>query len=287
MPKTKSKETKTKTLNWERLSDLRVQQENQKLLIQARDRVRKYNKKYGTDYKVKLPQGKTLHDRDLYKTLQQITTKNIKKIDSDKVVLSGVAQAYTVNGVMLTRTEYKQMQELQRKANRLRGKSFDGTDYYKPYFTTYKGYKTYMARLERVNTKEGYLKSIARGLQTFKASLLDHLDDVKNATGASDKRAEIQTLIDWVDTYVNTYTRLDALYKYLKNAGYTGEQMARMFFDSDPSRNAWELGEDTQIIKLLKEFKGDYTDSEGVYHKARWKRPGTLGELEKSLPIDI
>lgn len=272
--------TKTKTLNWPRLSEARVIQENQKLLVQARDRVRKYNKKYGTDYKINLPNGAKLTDRDLHTVLEQITTKNIKKIEADKTKpLSdiNIKQHYSVNGVELTREQYLEMRDLQKKANALRGKTFDGKDYYKPYFTNIKGYQKYVARLRKVSTKAGYLQSIARGLQTFKASLLDHLEDIRNITTDADKLKEVVQIILWVESMCNTYTRLDRLYKFFKNAGYTGEQMARMFFDSDTDRNKWELGEDEEILALLKKFK----------KQTGWTRQGRLTKLERTIPVDL
>ena len=278
----KIKGTTTKALDWSRLGEARVVQENQKLLIQARDRVRKYNKKYGTNYKVNLPSGAKLTDPTLHNILEQITTKNIKKIEADKTPSSAlnIIPAYSINGVVLSREEYKQMQALQRKANRLRGKNFDGRDYYKPYFNTYAGYQRYMARLEKVSTMEGYLSGIARGLQTFKASILDHLDDLRTITTNTDKLKELNEVYDYVHDVLNTYSRLDKLYKWFKANNYTGEQIARLFFDSEPSRNQWELGEDEDIIRLIKEFKKQHKWTKGLAENR-------LGDLEKTLPIDM
>lgn len=278
----KTKGTKTKTLNWKRLSEARVVEENQKLLLQARDRVRKYNKKYGTNYKVNLPAGTKLTDRELHGILEQITTKNIKKIEAEKAPSStlNIIPAYSINGVLLTRDEYKEMQSLQKKANRLRGKNFDGGDYYKPYFNSYAGYVRYMDRLKKVSTQAGYLAGIARGLQTFKASVLDHLDDLDAITTDPTKSAELKELYLYIHNVLNTYSRLDKLYKWFKQNGYTGEQMARLFFDSDPSRNQWELGEDEEIIELLKEFRANHKWTKGLAENR-------LSDLERTMPVDM
>lgn len=278
----KTKGTKTKTLDWSRMGENRISIENQKLLVQARDRVRKYNKKYGTNYKVNLPQGSSLKDPNLHVILEQITTKNIKKIEAEKVPTStlNIIPAYSINGVLLTRDEYKEMQSLQKKANRLRGKNFDGGDYYKPYFNSYAGYKRYMDRLKKVSTQAGYLTGIARGLQVFKASVLDHLDDLDAITTDTAKSAELKDLYLYVHNVLNTYSRLDKLYKWFKQNGYTGEKMARLFFDSDPVRNQWELGEDEEIIKLLKEFRAKYKWTKGLAENR-------LSDLERTMPVDM
>ena len=278
----KTKGTKTKTLNWKRLSEARVVEENQKLLVQARDRVRKYNKKYGTNYKVNLPAGTKLTDRELHGILEQITTKNIKKIEAEKAPTStlNIIPAYSINGVLLTRDEYKEMQSLQKKANRLRGKNFDGGDYYKPYFNSYAGYKRYIETLEKRSTMEGYLTGIARGLQVFKANVIDHLNDLMTITTNADKHAEIKDVYDYVDKVLNTYSRVDKLYKFLKSKGYTGEQMARLFFDSDPNRNQWQYGEDEEIIKYIQEFRDKQKWTKGLAENR-------LSELDKTMPVDM
>lgn len=278
----KTKGIKTKVVNWARLSEARVVEENQRLLTQARDRVRKYNKKYGTNYKVNLPNGSKLTDRDLHTLLEQITTKNIKKIEADRTPSSAlnIIPAYSINGVLLTREEYQNMKKLQAKANRLRGKNFDGGDYYKPYFNSYAGYKRYIETLEKRSTMEGYLTGIARGLQVFKANVIDHLNDLMTITTDADKHAEIKDVYDYVDKVLNTYSRVDKLYKFLKSKGYTGEQMARLFFDSDPNRNQWQYGEDEEIIKYIQEFRGKQKWTKGLAENR-------LSDLDKTMPVDM
>lgn len=279
-----------------------VVEENRRLLIQARDRVRKYNTRFGTDYKIN-ETGFNLKDPDLYKKLNIYTTKNIKsgavKIGEDLIPWR------MVNGIELTKEEYKQMQALENKANRIRTnalrdivkqeykkglisqeeyrqalKNINANKYYNNrYFASHRGYERYMKVLEENSTREGYMKNIYHGLQTFKQNVLNHLDDLILIETDADKKAEYNALYDEFNKNYNTYSRLEKAYNYFK-AKYTPEQMARLFFDSDPTRNKFLFGEDIPFINTLKSMLGLFN----------YKGPATrsqMTQLDIDNPVDV
>lgn len=295
---------KTKVKNWYRLKEQRLQEENQKLLVKAKDRLRKYNQRYGTNYKISVDVN--LKDPDLHTTLEKITTKNIKVKSKEIENLIKEVQGVEVNGINLTKEEYKTMRELERKANRLRGPRDDGSKYYKPYFASKEGYKRYIKELESRSTMKGYLEGIKRGLQTFKENIIDHLNDLIDAETDIDRYNELIELKNWVENNVNTYSRLDRLYKLFMKYGYTAEQMARIFFDSYKPNRKFLHGEDVTFINILniaKTGKGTVTrrkeDSttgkvttvtETVTPKGYgWKTPQKIkaGSLEDLYPLSI
>lgn len=250
--------------------------ENQALFIKAKDRLRKYNKRYGTTYKIN-EKSIDLTDPGLGEKLALITTANIKKGVMDKMP---VIERYEINGIRLSKEEYQEMMQLQKKANRIRGKREDGSDYYTPFFQTKQGYYRYIEVLKGMQTRQQYLSHMVWQLQTFKQNLLNHLDDLLSLAKDENDAQEINELYDWCSGVLNTYSRLDKLYKYLLKNGYTGEQMSRLFFDSDPDRRKFAHGEDVTFLTLLKNFK----------KSSGWTAPlnkNRLSQLEKDNPLTI
>lgn len=266
-----------KIINYEKLSLDRLIVENKKLIIKKKDILRKFNQRYGTSYKLDTA-TLDLKDPTLYKKLANISTKELKgkgDIDVAEGTSGVVIPKYSVHGVVLSADEYREMKELEAKANKLRGKRFDGGKYYTSYFTSYKGYQRYMEVLRKVSTREGYLEGIKTGLLTFKLNVISHLWDIVNTTTDADEQKEREDLLNWVDTYWDTYSRLDKAYKFVKASGYTAEQMARIFFDSDPKRSNLMYGEDTQLIEVLKKMQAKYG----------WKTEGRITKLELNYPM--
>ncbi len=266
-----------KVINYEKLSLDRLIVENKKLIIKKKDILRKFNQRYGTSYKLDTT-TLDLKDPTLYKKLANISTKQLKgkgDIDVAEGTSGVVIPKYSVHGVVLSADEYREMKELEAKANKLRGRRFDGGKYYTSYFTSYKGYQRYMEVLRKVSTREGYLEGIKTGLLTFKQNVISHLWDIVNTTTDADEYKEREDLLNWVDTYWDTYSRLDKAYKFVKASGYTAEQMARIFFDSDPKRSNLMYGEDTQLIEVLKKMQAKYG----------WKTEGRITKLELNYPM--
>lgn len=246
--------------------------ENKALIIKKKDILRKYNEKYGTSYKLDVS-TLNLKDVDLHKKLEGITTKNLKGKNTEQVYSDTakiVAPKYSINGVVLSADAYKEMKELEAKANKLRGYK-----HYKGYFTTARGYSEYIKVLRKVSTQEGYLEGIKNGLLTFLANTQDHLAQLIDIEHDADKIAEYKELADWIDSYWDTYARLDKAYKFFKSKGYTAEQMARLFFDSDDKRRQFNAGEDITFITILKEIRKRYG----------WKSAGRITNLELKYPM--
>lgn len=264
-----------KVINYEKLKLENLIIENKKLIIKKKDILRKFNQRYGTAY-VLDTSTLDLKDPTLYKKLAKISTKELKGAGAVELKEEQVIKPkYSVHGVELTADEYREMKELEAKANKLRGRRFDGDKYYTGYFTSYKGYQRYMDILRSVSTREGYLEGIKTGLITFKTNVESHMEDIIATTTDADELKERQELLDWVNTYWDTYSRLDKAYKFVKASGYTAEHMARIFFDSDPKRNKLLYGEDIQLIKVLKKMRAKYG----------WKTEGRITKLELSYPM--
>ena len=302
-PAPKGKKLSAKKLAEQHLKiEKQVVEENRRLLIQARDRIRKYNTRFGTDYKIN-EAGFNLKDPELYKKLSVFTTKNIKagkvKVGEDLIPWR------MVNGIELTKEEYRRMQALENKANRIRNdalrdivkreynkglinqeeyrqalKNINANKYYNNrYFASHRGYERYIKVLEENATREGYMQNIFHGLQTFKQNVLNHLDDLITIETDADKIAEYKKLFDEFNNNYNTYSRLEKAYNYFK-AKYTPEQMARLFFDSDPTRNKFLFGEDIPFINTLKNMLGLFN----------YKGPATrsqMTQLDIDNPVDV
>lgn len=265
-----AKTTKNKTIPWHRLYGESLKHENQRVLRQTRDRIRKYNEKYGTNY-VLPSKGIDLYDPNLHIKLEAITTKSIKAGVTDVL-----GKRYTVNAVELSKDEWQEMRNLERKANRLKGPRQDGSPYYKPYFESKAGYNRYIKTLRERSTMQGYLEGIKHGLQVFKTNLIYHVEDLMSRTTLSEEdKEDLNQIYEFCNTSLNTYSRLDKLYKFVKSKGYTGDMMAKIFFDSNlPTMLE---GEDVKFIQIMKEAMKHFG----------WAGPGRLTQLEKAYPIDI